>query len=60
MTRRTYISVAGVAALIAAGLIGASLVGANAEETAAPVRDASVETTLLQGTPAEWNGSRAT
>ena len=51
MTRRTYISVAGVAALIAAGLIGASLVGANAEETAAPVQQASVETTLLQGIP---------
>ena len=51
MTRRIYISVAGVAALIAAGLIGASLVGANAEETAAPVQQASVETTLLQGIP---------
>lgn len=49
MTRRTYISVAGVAALIAAGLIGASLVGAQAEETAAPIQQAGVETTLLRG-----------
>ena len=51
MTRRIYISVAGVAALIAAGLIGASLVGANAEETVAPVQRTSVEDELFRGIP---------
>ena len=56
MTRRAYIAVAGVAALIAAGLIGASLVGATADpKPAASVQSPTAAPSMLAGIPQRGN-----
>jgi len=55
LTRRAYLAVAGVAALIAAGLIGASLVSAKADSKPASPHSSTEAASILAGIPQHGN-----